>query len=170
MPEHSDQTLWDETSEAIEMGDYEPTDWEVDFLDDIEDKLDRLTESQHQKLEEIHQNACELVVSRYHANWEKCPHCGITYGEFRTGMSYADVFAMLWSLNEDSSTWMYKRRRTVLGKWHQIKMSWWKHHIEQGCMEMGLPAEEYKDPPAFDLDEAFEVDSQLGADLSDVPF
>jgi hypothetical protein len=54
----SDQTLWDEISEAIAMGDYEPTDWEDDFLNDIEDKLDRLTEGQREKLEEIHQSAC----------------------------------------------------------------------------------------------------------------
>ena len=84
-------------------------------------------------------------------------------------MSYSDVFSMLWSVDEDYSNWRYKRRGTVLGKWHQIKKEWWKYHVEQGCLEMGLPPEEWRDPPAFDLGEIPEIPN-TDLDLSDVPF
>lgn len=72
-------------------------------------------------------------MSRYRGNDEQCPHCGTSYAEFRTGLTYADVFVMLWSPEDDPSTWQYKRRRTVLGKWHQIKREWWKYHLSDGC-------------------------------------
>ena len=28
---------------------------------------------------------------------------------------------MFWTDSEDSNQWRYKRRHTILGKWHQIK-------------------------------------------------
>jgi len=64
---------------------------------------------------------------------EICPICGITYQEFRTGLDYAEVRAMFWSPNPDPSTWRYKRRATVLGKWHQIKQEMWANHLESCC-------------------------------------
>jgi len=64
------------------------------------------------------------------AGAETCPVCGITYHEFRTGLDFAEVKTMFWSPNPDPSTWRYKRRRTVLGKWHQIKQEMWAHHLE----------------------------------------
>lgn len=61
-----------------------------------------------------------------------CPCCGVEYDDFRTGLTYRDVFAMLWSASNDPATWRYKRRRTVLGKWRQIKLEAWALHCE-GC-------------------------------------
>jgi hypothetical protein len=45
---------------------------------------------------------------------------------FKTGMSYRDVYYMLSSPDPDTSTWHYKRRGTVLGMWHAIKLEMWK--------------------------------------------
>jgi hypothetical protein len=59
----------------------------------------------------------------------KCGACGICYEDFKTGFTYADVYAMLWSGSEDPSTWKYKRRRTVLGLWHSLKSQMWEAHL-----------------------------------------
>ena len=78
-------------------------------------------------------------MSAYKGNCDKCPHgCGLTYGKLNTGLRYYDVFVMLMDYSTDSADWTYKRRRTVLGKWHQIKKSMWDYH----CNEGGCP----KDP------------------------
>lgn len=61
---------------------------------------------------------------------EKCPLCGLSYADFRTGFTYADIYALLWVYSEDSSEWRYKRRNTVLGKWHQMKLELWDRHLE----------------------------------------
>lgn len=60
-------------------------------------------------------------MSRYHGNGEECPHCGLTYGRFRTGMSYQDVYYLIWDRP-------HKRRRGVLGAWYQIKRRMWREH------------------------------------------
>lgn len=60
---------------------------------------------------------------------EACPECGTTYGEFRTGLTYGEVFLMLWSGSDDPSTWRYKRRHTVLGLWMSIKRDQWAAHL-----------------------------------------
>ncbi len=62
---------------------------------------------------------------------EKCPHCGMTYGELRTGLTYGDVFLMLWSYSEDSSTWRYKGRHIVLGLWMSLKLDMWRAHLSE---------------------------------------
>jgi hypothetical protein len=54
----------------------------------------------------------------------------VTYEEFRTGLTYRDVYQMLWSGSDDPSTWRYKRRRTVLGLWHQIKLQLWHQYLD----------------------------------------
>lgn len=46
----------------------------------------------------------------------------MTYAEFRTGLTYRDVYGMLWDRK-------YKRRRTVLGKWRQIKLEMWDEFL-----------------------------------------
>jgi hypothetical protein len=47
---------------------------------------------------------------------------------FKTGMSYRDVYSMLWSADASApETWHYKRRGTVLGMWHRIKLEMWAH-------------------------------------------
>jgi hypothetical protein len=37
---------------------------------------------------------------------------------------------MFWSGSDDPADWKYKRRHTILGKWHQIKQEMWQQHIE----------------------------------------
>lgn len=73
----------------------------------------------------------------YKGDGDKCPHgCGLTYGKLRTGLRYWDVFVMLMDYSEDSAEWTYKKRATVLGKWHEIKKSMWEYHCEEGgCPE-----------------------------------
>lgn len=44
------------------------------------------------------------------------------YDKFRTGLSFRDVKRMLWVHTEDPTTWRYRRRRTVLGFWHSLKL------------------------------------------------
>ena len=61
---------------------------------------------------------------------KECPICGLKYEGFRTGYTYADIFAMFWSYDEDQETWHPKRRRTILGRWHEIKLKLWAEHIE----------------------------------------
>jgi hypothetical protein len=70
-------------------------------------------------------------MSRFTGNDQRCPVCGVTYGNFRTGLSYQDVFERLKDYSEDPSDWTYKRRGTVLGKWHQYKQELWKHHLDE---------------------------------------
>jgi len=69
-------------------------------------------------------------MSRYSGNHEACPVCGLKYKNLQTGLCYDEVFQMLWRTSEDSKEWRYKRRRTVLGLWHQIKQEYWKQHKE----------------------------------------
>lgn len=78
-------------------------------------------------------------MSRYHGNGETCPACGETYGNFRTGLTYRDVFIMLWSVDPDPETWQHKRRRTVLGRWHALKKEYWKWHLKECEMYNTVP-------------------------------
>lgn len=75
-------------------------------------------------------------MSRYIGNHDACPGRGILYKDFRTRqpLTYYDVYLMLWVPEDedkpmDTSDWRYKRRHTVLGKWHQIKQEDWRAHI-----------------------------------------
>lgn len=68
-------------------------------------------------------------MSRFHGNDWECPGCGVKYRNFRTGYSYYDVYLMIDGLNP--SVWTYKRRGTVLGKWHAMKLELWERHIEE---------------------------------------
>lgn len=54
------------------------------------------------------------------------------YDKFRTGLTYDDVKAMFYDNSDDPKDWKYKRRGTVLGKWHQIKMELYERAIEAG--------------------------------------
>lgn len=55
----------------------------------------------------------------------------VNYSEFRTGLTYADVYMMLWSGSDDAATWRYERRGTVLGKWRQIKQEMWAEYLRR---------------------------------------
>lgn len=59
-----------------------------------------------------------------------CPHCDLTYNQLRTGETYRSIYALFWSGNDDPSTWVNKRRSTVLGRWHELKLSLWNHHLD----------------------------------------
>jgi hypothetical protein len=48
------------------------------------------------------------------------------YDAFRTGLTFAAVKRMLWVHNPDPSTWRYRRRGTVLGFWHSLKLQLWE--------------------------------------------
>lgn len=37
---------------------------------------------------------------------------------------------MLWVHNDNPATWRYKRRRTVLGFWHQLKLQLWAQYLD----------------------------------------
>ena len=63
---------------------------------------------------------------------ETCPGCGIRYKDLRTGKHWHDVRSCFWSPAPDPETWCHFTRRTVLGRWHEIKRSLWEQHIE-GC-------------------------------------
>ena len=62
-------------------------------------------------------------------NIPDCPECGARYRDQRTGLSFRDVFALLWSHDDDPATWRQKSRGVVLGKWHQIKRELWDEHL-----------------------------------------
>jgi hypothetical protein len=70
-------------------------------------------------------------MSRYAGNHDPCPHCGLLYKYFGTGLTYSDVWLMMADHSEDSSEWKYKKRNTVLGKWFQVKQEMWKKHIRE---------------------------------------
>lgn len=70
-------------------------------------------------------------MSRYSGNSQECPGCGVTYGDFRTGLTYREVRQMLWDYSPDPAEWTYKRRGTVLGNWFAIKQQLWARHVEE---------------------------------------
>ena len=64
----------------------------------------------------------------------RCPYCGFSYKrDLRTQQTFRSVKDLLWSYSTDPKDWQYKRRHTVLGKWHQLKMQLWNEHI--ACCE-----------------------------------
>ena len=69
-------------------------------------------------------------------NYDKaCRSCGLIYKHMRTGFTYSDIYMMLWDEYADRAKWRYKRRGTVLGKWHQIKKEMWSEHVEACAQE-----------------------------------
>ena len=48
----------------------------------------------------------------------------LNYKDFRTGLSFAEVYYMIWSRK-------WKRRKGVLGKWRQIKQAMYQHYLEE---------------------------------------
>jgi hypothetical protein len=69
-------------------------------------------------------------MSSYRGNSERCRHCQLTYGKFRTGLCYRDVWLMFYTPSEaPSDEWKYKTRGVVLGKWFEIKQELWQQHL-----------------------------------------
>jgi hypothetical protein len=103
--------------------------------------------------------------SKYSGNNEKCPVCGLTYGNLKTGFTYYDVWLMLWTPSETpTDEWKYKTRGVILGKWHEIKNDYWKRHLEECKLQSEYEKrfDEEIDPNDFiDLNDS---------DMSDCPF
>lgn len=57
-----------------------------------------------------------------------CHTCGMSYQEFRTGLTFATVRQMMF-VGPDPSTWRHKRRHSVLGFWHELKQQLWLSHM-----------------------------------------
>lgn len=49
----------------------------------------------------------------------------ITYAQFTTGLTFADVRQMLWTNTDDTTEWKQKRRGSVLGYWRALKKEMW---------------------------------------------
>jgi hypothetical protein len=65
--------------------------------------------------------------------------CGATYDEFRTGQTFKSVRAMM---RDDPHPvhggWRQKRRRCVLGYWHELKRGMWE--LMHGYCEEAIAA------------------------------
>jgi hypothetical protein len=59
----------------------------------------------------------------------------IPYSEFRTGLSYGDIYQMLWSHDPNPRTWRYKTRGVILRYWCRLK----REMYEQYCSQMEVP-------------------------------
>lgn len=60
---------------------------------------------------------------------DKCPHCGFTYAELRTGYTFGIVRDMMFVCADDPSQWRQKRRNGVLGFWRELKQGMWREHL-----------------------------------------
>lgn len=98
-------------------------------------------------------------MSRYSGNDRTCPVCGVRYAEFRTGLTYQEVFDRLKDFDEVTSKWSYKRRGTVLGKWHQYKKEAWSQHINE-CIGGA----------EFERGDAYEPPLPVHVEVEGVPF
>lgn len=52
-----------------------------------------------------------------------CLRCGVTYDDFRTGLTFGDVTRMMKTGSDDPKDWRNRRRRGVLGHFREIKIS-----------------------------------------------
>lgn len=65
---------------------------------------------------------------------QPCLRCGVTYDQFRSGFTFAQVRAMMVTGSADPKDWRQKRRRSVLGFWRELKISMW-YSTHGGCEE-----------------------------------
>lgn len=84
-------------------------------------------------------------MSRYRGNGQSCSFCGLTYKRLKTGLTYQQVHDLLKDYSDDPTDWTYKRRGTVLGKWHQIKKELWERHLYE-CQRQA-EFEDAQEPP-----------------------
>jgi len=52
------------------------------------------------------------------------------YDQFRTGLTYSDVYEMLIVDTDDRSRWRYKTRGVVLGMWHELKLQMYQQLLD----------------------------------------
>jgi hypothetical protein len=57
-------------------------------------------------------------------------HGLIGYDEFRTGLTYHEVWEMLRNDDDDSKVWRYKSRGVILGMWHELKMQLYQQYLD----------------------------------------
>jgi len=62
---------------------------------------------------------------------ERCECCGLIYRNFKTGLTYEDVYAMFWKVASDNTEFVNKGRSVVLGKWTEIKRKLWGEHLTE---------------------------------------
>lgn len=62
---------------------------------------------------------------------ERCEHCGTTYALFRleAPRTFREARALMFT--SDPPPWRQKRRRSVLGFWHELKRMAWQYHLDQ---------------------------------------
>lgn len=60
--------------------------------------------------------------------------CGARYCDHRTGLSFSEVRRMMWVSDDDPGSWRNKRRRGVLGFWHELKWHDWQ--VTHGACEV----------------------------------
>jgi hypothetical protein len=65
----------------------------------------------------------------------------VKYSEFRTGLTYWDVWRMLWVDNPDPATWRQKSPGVVLWHWHQIKLQLWERYQHEQDVPTLAPEE-----------------------------
>jgi hypothetical protein len=52
------------------------------------------------------------------------------YDAFRTGLTFASVKRLMFDNRDDRSKWKYKRRGTVLGAWHELKLQLYYQSVD----------------------------------------
>lgn len=81
---------------------------------------------------------------------------------------------MLIDNHDDTSKWKYKRRRTILGKWHQIKRELWRYHTEVECVRQRTYNEAVQsgeiNEDGYIRGDAWEGDGNAAASVDGVPF
>ena len=74
---------------------------------------------------------------------ELCPHCGMRYSAFRSEASWQSAYLELRAehdrrIEESNDYSLPPRQRSILGRMHEQKRSWWEVHAEEcerGCEE-----------------------------------
>ena len=54
------------------------------------------------------------------------------FDRFRTGLTFSDVQKMLYVESDDPKHWRCKRRGTVLGLWHDLKLALYEEATRRG--------------------------------------
>jgi len=61
-----------------------------------------------------------MAANKGKLSWD--PDDPTPYEDFRTGLTFADVKQSLWNWSTNPKDWVYRRRHTVLGFWHMLKL------------------------------------------------
>lgn len=55
----------------------------------------------------------------------------LSYGEFRTGLTFLDVRQCLHVYSDNYKDWRHVTRHTVLGKWREIKLKMYAQYVKE---------------------------------------